>query len=134
LLQHVTGGFAEQVPTSPELCGLQAILPRRCGLTVKAKLGEGSFGKVVMAVNNSNHSGTGQGQLGKTTRIIHKLPKTGVQVVLKCIKKAKYDGCVLNESECLAREVLIHGQVVHHINSPLAADILYWLLTYLLLT
>ena len=53
-----------------------------------------------------------------------------MQVVLKCIKKAKYDGCVLNESECLAREVLIHGQVVHHINRPLAAGMLYWLLTY----
>jgi len=102
----------KEMPASPELCGVQAILPRRCGLSVQSKLGEGSFGKVVLAINNSNHSGAGQGQLGKSSRIIHKLPKTGAQVVLKCIKKSKCDKSSA-ENECLEREVLIHGQVDH---------------------
>mmetsp|Transcript_36826 Transcript_36826/g.54024 ORF Transcript_36826/g.54024 Transcript_36826/m.54024 type:complete len:676 (+) Transcript_36826:231-2258(+) len=106
-----------QMPASPELCGLQAMLPRRCGLSVLSKLGEGSFGKVVLAINNSNSNlGLGQGQLGKSSRIIHKLPKTGVQVVLKCIKKTKCDKTSA-ESLCLEREVLIHARV-DHINMP----------------
>jgi serine/threonine protein kinase len=111
---------AAGLPASPELCGLQAILPRRCGLSVQKKIGEGSFGKVVLAINNSNHSGAGAGLLGKSSRIIHKLPKTGVQVVLKCIKKPNdQDNMPMpgGESECLAREVLIHGRV-DHINMP----------------
>lgn len=111
---------AAGLPASPELCGLQAILPRRCGLSVQKKIGEGSFGKVVLAINNSNHSGTGEGLLGKSSRIIHKLPKTGVQVVLKCIKKPIEEDNMPKpggESECLAREVLIHGRV-DHCNMP----------------
>jgi len=107
----------QHVPQSPELCGVQAILPRRCGLSVQAKLGEGSFGKVVLALNNTNHSGAACGRLGKATRIIHKMPKAGVKVVLKCVKKVDTEVAGTTESECLEREVLIHGRV-DHINIP----------------
>jgi aurora kinase len=105
----------EDMPASPELCGVQALLPRKCGMSVTAKLGEGTWGKVVSAINKINHSGTGQGRLGKASRIIHKLPRTGVQVVLKCVKKPACEGS--SESEMLAREVLIHSRV-DHVNIP----------------
>ena len=53
------------MPASPELCGVQAILPKKSGLSVSAKIGEGTFGKVVLATNKKKkktdhkHSGNG---------------------------------------------------------------------------
>jgi len=42
------------VPHSAELCGLQSILPRQSGVRVLDKIGEGTFAKVVLAVNHRN--------------------------------------------------------------------------------
>ena len=103
----------KEMPASPELCGVQALLPRKSGLRVQTKIGEGSFGKIVLAVNTSNHQGAGSGRFGNASRIIHKLPNTGIEVVLKCIKKTTSS----EESACLEREVLIHGRV-DHVNVP----------------
>ena len=100
------------MPASPELCGVQAILPKKSGLSVSAKIGEGTFGKVVLATNKKNHAGIGQSQLGKAARILHAMPKEGVEVVLKCIKKP--GGTVSAE---MVREVRVHGRC-DHVNIP----------------
>ena len=100
------------MPASPELCGVQAILPKKSGLSVSAKIGEGTFGKVVLATQKKKHAGIGQSQLGKAARILHAMPKEGVEVVLKCIKKP--GGTVSAE---MVREVRVHGRC-DHVNIP----------------
>jgi hypothetical protein len=42
------------VPTDPEMCGLQALIPRQAGIQVQYKTGEGSFGKCVKVMNRKN--------------------------------------------------------------------------------
>ena len=42
------------VPADPEMCGLQALLPRQAGVQVQYKIGEGSFGKCVKVLNRKN--------------------------------------------------------------------------------
>jgi len=105
---------AGHLPHTPELCGLQAILPRQCGVRILEKLGEGTFGKVVLAVNRRN---TPQSkwderlERGKTTRKLCKFPMEGEKVVLKCVKKQRsgQEEC----RWCMEREVRIHGVIEH---------------------
>ena len=104
---------------------------------MQTKLGEGSFAKVVMALNKRNTAQEtctfarapsvptfGQKGAGQISRIMHLLPRTGAQVVLKVIKKVVV-GCMFDcldegaaaQQECIAREVSIHGRV-DHVNIP----------------
>jgi hypothetical protein len=46
--------LVESVPADPEMCGLQALLPRQAGVQVQYKIGEGSFGKCVKVLNRKN--------------------------------------------------------------------------------
>jgi hypothetical protein len=96
------------LPKSPELCGLQAILPRQCGVRILDKLGEGSFGKVVLAVNKRNRAcWTDPSFFRKLTA----MPEEGDSVVLKCVRK---EGCYGAKGlQCVAREVAIHSRCCH---------------------
>eukprot|EP00291_Cryptomonas_curvata_P004424 CAMPEP_0172182786 /NCGR_PEP_ID=MMETSP1050-20130122/18597_1 /TAXON_ID=233186 /ORGANISM="Cryptomonas curvata, Strain CCAP979/52" /LENGTH=474 /DNA_ID=CAMNT_0012856279 /DNA_START=74 /DNA_END=1495 /DNA_ORIENTATION=- len=96
------------LPKSPELCGLQAILPRQCGVRILDKLGEGSFGKVVLAVNKRNRAcWTDRSFFRKLTA----MPEEGDSVVLKCVRK---EGCYGAKGlQCVAREVAIHSRCCH---------------------
>eukprot|EP00961_Rhodomonas_salina_P083193 1117758-Rhodomonas_salina.1 len=69
---------------TPELCGLQAILPKECGVRILDKLGEGTFAKVVLALNKRNSGGwSNRGVYRK----LMALPKEGEKLVLKCVRK-----------------------------------------------
>lgn len=96
------------LPKSPELCGLQAILPRQCGVRILDKLGEGSFGKVVLAVNKRNRAcWTDPSFFRKLTA----MPEEGDSVVLKCVRKESCYGT--RGLQCVAREVEIHSRCCH---------------------
>jgi serine/threonine protein kinase len=96
------------LPKSPELCGLQAILPRQCGVRILDKLGEGSFGKVVLAVNKRNRAcWTDPSFFRKLTG----MPEEGDSVVLKCVRKESCYGA--RGLQCIAREVEIHSRCCH---------------------
>ena len=99
---------SSHLPKSPELCGLQAILPRQCGVRIVDKLGEGSFGKVVLAVNKRNRAcWTDPSFFRKLTA----MPDEGDSVVLKCVRK---EGCYgARGLQCVAREVAIHSRCYH---------------------
>jgi len=104
----------ENMPESPELCGLQASLPRQSGVQIVEKLGEGSFGKVVLAINKRNSfSWNDSLERHTNSRCITKFPNEGEKVVLKCVKKshAGFEGvCVA----CMQREVKIHAMMDHN--------------------
>jgi hypothetical protein len=44
------------VPADPEMCGLQALLPRQAGIQVQYKIGEGAFGKCVKVMLQVIHN------------------------------------------------------------------------------
>lgn len=99
-------------PEHPELCGLQAILPRQCGVRILEKLGEGSFGKVVLAMNRRNsHTWSDKLERHQHTRNITKYPKEGEKIVLKCVKHRSnvLPGCRM----CMEREVHLHAMLDH---------------------
>jgi len=99
-------------PEQPELCGLQAILPRQCGVRILEKLGEGSFGKVVLAMNKRNsHTWSDKLERHQHVRNITKYPKEGEKIVLKCVKHRSgvLPGCRV----CMEREVHLHAMLDH---------------------
>jgi len=95
-----------RLPQSPELCGLQAILPKQSGVRVLDKLGEGTFAKVVLALNRTNK---GDWKGSTIFRKIWKLPREGDQVVLKCVKKEEF-AC---HGISVESEVDIHSRCRH---------------------
>jgi len=103
----------DTVPHNPELCGLQSILPRQSGVRVLDKIGEGSFAKVVLAMNNRNCRAWNATKEAKTTeRKIAMKPREGEKIVLKCIRK---DTNCLGEDglKCVQRELAIHQSLMH---------------------
>mmetsp|Transcript_36026 Transcript_36026/g.81082 ORF Transcript_36026/g.81082 Transcript_36026/m.81082 type:complete len:579 (-) Transcript_36026:285-2021(-) len=96
-----------RLPQSPELCGLQAILPKQSGVRVLDKLGEGTFAKVVLALNRTNK---GDWKDSTIVRKIWKLPREGDQVVLKCVKKEEFADC---QGVSIESEVDIHSRCRH---------------------
>ena len=89
---------------SPELMGMQAILPRHSGLRIINKLGEGSFGKVALALNSKNKQHWDDAH---KHRHLYRCPPEGTQLVLKCVKKASAP------LELIRNEVVIHAQCEH---------------------
>jgi len=115
----------DHVPTTPELCGIQGLLPRKSGVRVLEKIGEGSFGKIVKARNQRNTfkwdrpklAGRGHDNakvmLNKwCKRDIIEYPTEGETLVLKCIRSSSVgeEGCA-----CIQREIRIHARC-HHPN------------------
>eukprot|EP00284_Hemiselmis_tepida_P001972 CAMPEP_0174949502 /NCGR_PEP_ID=MMETSP1355-20121228/91624_1 /TAXON_ID=464990 /ORGANISM="Hemiselmis tepida, Strain CCMP443" /LENGTH=591 /DNA_ID=CAMNT_0016197063 /DNA_START=6 /DNA_END=1778 /DNA_ORIENTATION=- len=100
------------VPMSPELCGLQSILPRQSGVRVVEKIGEGTFAKVVLAMNHRNCRkwDAAQDREGMQ-RSIHRAPQEGERIVLKCLKKDPAHG--EEGLRCIRREVELHQMVEH---------------------
>jgi hypothetical protein len=101
------------VPSSPELCGLQSILPRQCGVRVLNKIGEGTFAKVVLALNHRNvETWKSMDDSRKIERKLGELiPQEGDKIVLKCIRKEKSHG--EDGLKCIQREVQIHQAITH---------------------
>ena len=114
----------ESVPADPEMCGLQALLPRQSGIQVQYTIGEGSFGKCVKVVNRKNRQ-----QWSKTTskrgieRYLNDMPLEGDSLVVKYIKKddpACRDNAMLFEGiddqvlqSAVQREIRIHAKCSH---------------------
>mmetsp|Transcript_7800 Transcript_7800/g.12409 ORF Transcript_7800/g.12409 Transcript_7800/m.12409 type:complete len:559 (+) Transcript_7800:39-1715(+) len=88
---------------TPELCGLQAILPKQAGVRVLDKVGEGTFAKVVVALNKRNR---GDWKDPGVFRKLFVLPKEGDKVVLKVQKKGESAADVM-------REIAVHGRCSH---------------------
>lgn len=84
--------------------GMQAILPRHSGLRIINKLGEGSFGKVALALNSKNKQHWDDAH---KHRHLYRCPPEGTQLVLKCVKKASAP------LELIRNEVVIHAQCEH---------------------
>jgi hypothetical protein len=100
------------VPSSPELCGLQSILPRQCGVRVLNKIGEGTFAKVVLALNHRNvETWKSMEDSRKIERKLGLVPQEGDKIVLKCIRKEKSHG--EDGLKCIQREVQIHQRLTH---------------------
>ena len=112
----------ESVPADPEMCGLQALLPRQSGIQVQYTIGEGSFGKCVKVVNRKNRQ-----QWSKTTskrgieRHLNDMPLEGDSLVVKYIKKDDpADNAMLFEGidddvlqSAVQREIRIHAKCSH---------------------
>jgi hypothetical protein len=100
------------VPSSPELCGLQSILPRQCGVRVLNKIGEGTFAKVVLALNRRNvETWNSEEDSRKIERKLGLIPQEGDKIVLKCIRKERSYGD--DGLKCIRREVQIHQTLSH---------------------
>mmetsp|Transcript_29948 Transcript_29948/g.48252 ORF Transcript_29948/g.48252 Transcript_29948/m.48252 type:complete len:444 (-) Transcript_29948:258-1589(-) len=111
------------VPADPEMCGLQALLPRQGGMQVQYTVGEGSFGKCVKVLNRKNRQ-----EWSKTTskrgieRHLNALPLEGESLVIKYIKKddpaesatTLYSGLDADlVQSAVQREIRIHGLCNH---------------------
>jgi hypothetical protein len=112
----------ESVPADPEMCGLQALLPRQAGIVVQYKIGEGSFGKCVKVLNRKNRQewSTATSKRG-IARHLNEIPKEGESLVIKYIKKTEEDSHIghepyytsSSETDIVQREIRIHGKCNH---------------------
>jgi len=104
ILDHRLSGC----PETATLCGIQALLPRQAGLRVVKQVAEGSFAKVVLAINKRN-------QLKWTDRRVKRKLfhgawlREGQRIVMKCIQK----GISVEEDFAIEREVAVHGRLTH---------------------
>lgn len=110
------------VPADPEMCGLQALLPRQSGIHVQYTIGEGSFGKCVKVINRKNRQ-----EWSKSTskrgieRHLNELPLEGDSLVVKYIKKDDpaqnallFQGIDANLLQsAVQREIRIHAKCTH---------------------
>ena len=96
-------------PETPELCGIQGILPRQAGVRVVKEVGAGSFAKVVLAVNKRNHVGAWTDRRVKRKLFHGAMLREGQRIVMKCIQK----GLSAEEDQAIQRELSIHGRLVH---------------------
>jgi len=82
---------------------------RQAGLRVVNKIGEGSFGKVVLAMNRKN-AYEWEGSNGAKRHLIA-YPKEGQALVLKCVEREEaHVGTILDAVE---REIRIHAKCQH---------------------
>ena len=110
------------VPADPEMCGLQALLPRQSGIQVQYTIGEGSFGKCVKVVNRKNRQ-----EWSKSTskrgieRHLNDMPLEGDSLVVKYIlKEDPAQNAMLFEGiddellqSAVQREIRIHAKCNH---------------------
>ena len=110
------------VPADPEMCGLQALLPRQAGIQVQYKIGEGSFGKCVKVMNRKNRHDWSKGTSKRgIERHLNEIPREGDSLVIKYIKKddlaayaALYPDLDTTYVQCaVQREIRIHGKCSH---------------------
>eukprot|EP00802_Teleaulax_amphioxeia_P008609 Tamp_08618.p1 GENE.Tamp_08618~~Tamp_08618.p1 ORF type:complete len:652 (+),score=134.08 Tamp_08618:218-1957(+) len=109
--------LVESVPADPEMCGLQALLPRQAGVQVQYKIGEGSFGKCVKVLNRKNRQQWSKGTSKRgIERHLNEIPMEGESLVIKYIKKAVPTEDSLgpnSEADIIQREIRIHGKCSH---------------------
>ena len=127
------------VPADPEMCGLQALLPRQSGIQVQYTIGEGSFGKCVKVVNRKNRQ-----EWSKSTskrgieRHLNDMPLEGDSLVVKYIlKEDAAQNAMLFEGiddevlqSAVQREIRIHAKCNHPNIVRLFGVRLPWLLPF----
>ena len=109
IMDHAKSQSGDSVPQTAALCGLQGMLPRQSGMRVLQEVGQGSFAKVVLAINKKNSVGAWADRRVKRKLFDHFSVREGQRIVMKCIEK----GRSLEEDMAIVREVTIHGRLLH---------------------
>jgi len=102
--------FQTHIPSTPELCGIQGIVPRQSGLQVVNKIGEGSFGKVVLVLNRRNRSSWGA-KCGTKRHLVGAMPSEGQNLVIKLVERDESEVGTIRD--CVEREIRIHAKCEH---------------------
>lgn len=92
----------------PEISKMQSMLPKDSGVQIEAKIGEGTFARVVVALNKRN---TGTWKDPIIFRKLVSIPKEGEKLVLKVVKKK--EGSEVGDLGEFENEVLLHTVCVH---------------------